>query len=119
MLQWTRRQGFRIEGGQGAQYATLYFLLDLEGTETKPLYLYEGYVAPVLHFQFDEMGAGFRGQDKRRELADKVNQIKGANLSPEKSYPSLSFGLIRESKEEAALMEALDWLVGDLKGTIS
>jgi hypothetical protein len=116
ILKWAAKHGLEVKGGRGAKYAGLNLVLDADGEELRPLYLYEGFehYPPSLNIQFDLMGPAFRPIEKRRELTDRINRATGAGISPEKSYPAFSFASLRSSSAESALMEALDWLLREL-----
>ena len=118
ILEWAERQGFAIEGGRGAKYAGLSLVLNIGGESLKPLYLYEGYEnkPPALHIQFDEMGPRFQAPEMLKELADRLNRLPEADISPDKSYPGLPFTSLREPDAVSELLKTLDWLVSELKG---
>ena len=85
----------------------------MEGDELRPLYVYEN--PPAVHLQFDQMGPRFRPIEKRRELAERVNRATAGDVSPEKSYPALQYTYLRSQEALSGLLEALDWLVAELK----
>ena len=95
------------------KYAGLNLVLDVEGEELRPLYVYEN--PPAVHLQFDQMGPRFRQIEKRRELAERVNRATGADISPEKSYPALQYTHLRSPEAVSGLLEALDWMVAELR----
>ena len=107
---WGQSKGLSIVGGRGAKHAGVHFVLTVRDVEMKPFNLYEDYHEGYLYLAFGQMGPAL-SMDERAEFCERVNQIEGLNVLPQKINPGIGFSALRAERALDTLLGALEWMV--------
>ena len=116
LLEWVRARGLRVWWGRGSQNGSFFGQLDIDGLQhwTFSLWTYG-----TIELQFKNMMSRrpFDDVAKRRELADRLNQIDGFDLDEGalSRRPGAHLDVLRSSDALDAFLAAFEWVVAETK----
>ncbi|WP_223816115.1 hypothetical protein [Adhaeribacter rhizoryzae] len=119
LLNWLKPQMTRIWYGSGRRGSMVpvfthlgveYFLFALWTTGTVEVY-----------FQWHKYKPPFNSEQKRMELLNRLNQIKGVSISPDKisARPNIPLSLLADKKEYQKFVDTYKWFIDEVKITRS
>jgi len=116
VLRWAKERELQIVWGKGKQHGSFMPILNHKGTGHRFVAVWSnGYIE--LQFQHMRFRPPFDSEDKRREFRERVNRVPGASI-PEDALarrPGFSLNLLASEKARAALLEAMDWFLKEVR----
>lgn len=118
ILDWAATNALRVRWGVG----NCYIGYDAKpGYKDKPYWLLSLYSNAILYVHFsDLMGRPpFADEGKRRELLDRLNEIRGVIIGEDKlmRYPSIRLSVLHDHTALQQLLAAFDWALREIHST--
>jgi hypothetical protein len=111
LLDWAALRGVEVNGGRGPREAALFFHARRGDAAVHLFSLGTVQGSTLLYVQLERLAEASGTDDIRAEVCARLNRIEGVTLDPARSYPSISLATLRDGQRQAALVDALDWLV--------
>jgi hypothetical protein len=112
ILDWVEGKNLRIAWGSGSSDGAFFVMVDLDGITHYTFAVRTGWKNAYIQLQFAQMVKPFDTLEKRRQLADKIQEATGVKLADEglKKYPSIMLSILDQRKTQDFLT-AFDWYI--------
>jgi hypothetical protein len=118
ILAWARPRMTRVWWGEGQQLGSFVPILNHNGIDHQLFAVYTNGVVEI-YFYWYQYKPPFDEEQKRLELADRLNKIKGVNFTKEAVYrrPSIRLELLAAPGALDTFLDAYEWMVEELQKT--
>jgi hypothetical protein len=116
ILEWAQAGKLRIWWGQGKRYGSFIPMFDYQGRGNFLISVWT-YGTIEVQFQWMQTRLPFAEETKRLELLNRLNQIKGINLSVDSitKRPSLPLANFKDFAVLQEFLNLLDWVIQEIK----
>jgi hypothetical protein len=116
ILEWAQASKLRIWWGQGKRYGSFIPMFDYQGRGNFLISVWT-YGTIEVQFQWMQTRLPFAEETKRLELLNRLNQIKGINLSVDSitKRPSLPLANFKDFAVLQEFLNLLDWVIQEIK----
>jgi hypothetical protein len=115
LLEWARKKGLRIWWGEGKKDGSFFPMYDNKFGKN---FLFSVWTYGTVELQFQHMRLPpFSGEEKRRELANRLSGIQGVSI-PEANLnkrPSFKLSVLTGSGCLEKFLAAFDWMLSEIK----
>lgn len=117
ILDWAKRRKLRIWWGKGVKDGSFYPMLDYHGSTHFTIAVRTGTKTAYVQMQFAMMVSPFDDLAKRHDFRERLNSIKGVNISVDAidKYPSFYLATLADEPSLKHFLDTLDWLVEECK----
>ncbi len=116
ILEWSRDKLPRFWWGKGKQDGSFFPVLDCNGEEYYPIAIWT-YGKVEIQFQWLMTKPPFNDESKRKEILNRLNQIRGVNI-PEKAItrrPNIYLSLLNDETSFRQFIGILEWIVLEIR----
>lgn len=116
IFNWAENRNLRIAWGSGSSDGAFFAMLDLDEITHYTFSVRTGWKSAYIQLQFAQMLRPFDTLERRRELADRIQEATGTTLSDETlaKYPSIKLATLSQDKVQKFL-EVFDWYIEQCK----
>jgi len=120
ILEWVTNPGqvTRISWGEGEINGSFVPVVEHKGKDN-PLFAVYTYGSLELYFQWYQYKKPFDSENKRIELLDRLNKIKGIDLPKDaiNRRPSIRLEVFADSEARREFLEVFEWMIEQIKET--
>lgn len=114
ILDWITPQVTRVWYGEGRSSGSFVPILNHQGVDHQ-LFAVWTYSSVEIYFQYYK--APFYSEEKRKELANRLNEINSVSISGEMltKRPSISLAILKDPADLKKLFAAFEWMITQIK----
>ncbi len=115
-LDWAKERGLRVRWGKGKVTGSASLTLDTPKRTFTPISLWTSGAVQV-EFQLMTAVSPFDSEEKRKELANKLNQIPNISIPAGAiaRWPYFPMDRLKDSRSADLFFQALDWVVAEVR----